>query len=148
MISNKSWLTCLVLLGTVIAVAAQKPTGTQRFAGTWNAKFQGNTFTTLKLLVRDNHLTGSMTGANINMDKEGNLTSAQETDDEGQISDVKLTGDTLLFTTKNEDTGEAINWKMRLTNEHEGELLLLLPEQHPRIPTPRPWRIVRAFSKP
>ena|SRR5579864_838822 len=148
MISNKSWLTCLVLLGTVIAVAAQKPTGKQRFAGTWNAKFQGNTFTTLKLLVRDNQLTGSMTGANINMDKDGNLTSAQETDDEGQISDVKLTGDTLLFTTKNEDTGEIINWKMLLTNEHEGELLLLLPQPQPGIPTPRPWKIVRKFSKP
>ena len=148
MISNKSWLTCLVLLGTVVAVAAQKPTGTQRFAGTWNAKFQGNTFTTLKLLVRDNHLTGSMTGANINMDKEGNLTSAQETDDEGQISDVRLTGDTLLFTTKNEDTGEAINWKMRLNNEHEGELLLVVPEPHVGIPTPRPWKITRQIPHP
>ncbi len=77
MISNKSWLTCLVLLGTVIAVAAQKPTGEQRFAGTWHAKFQGNTFSTLKLLVKDNRLTGSMTGANINVDKDENLTSAQ-----------------------------------------------------------------------
>jgi hypothetical protein len=148
MISNKSWLTCLVLLGTVITAGAQKPSGKQRFAGTWKAKFQGDTFTTLKLLVRDNQVTGSMTGANINMDKDGNLTSAQETDDEGQISDVKLTEDTLLFTTKNEDTGEVINWKMRLTNEHEGELLLLMPEPHAGIPTPRPWKIVRQFSQP
>lgn len=149
MISNKSWLTCLVLLATVVAVAAQKPTGKQRFAGTWNARFQGNTFATLKLLVRDNQVTGSMTGTNINLDKDGNLTSAQSTDDdEAQISDVKLTGDTLSFTTKNEDTGDVINWTMLLTNEHEGELLLLLPEPHPGIATPRPWKIVREFSKP
>jgi hypothetical protein len=148
MTSNKSWLTCLVLLGTVIAAAAPKPAGEQRFAGTWHAKFQGNTFSTLKLLVKDNQLTGSMTGANINLDKDGNLTSAQGTDDESQISDVKLAGDTLSFTTKNEDTEEVINWKMRLTNEREGELLLVMPEQHPGIPTPRPWKIVRGFSKP
>jgi hypothetical protein len=138
----------LLLMAISVSAAAQSKTPAQRFAGTWNAKFQGNTFTTLKLLVRDNQVTGSMTGANINVDKDGNLTSAQETDDEGQISDVKLAGDTLLFTTKNEDSGEVINWKMRMTNEHEGELLLLLPEPHSEIPTPRPWKIVRQFSKP
>ncbi len=148
MISNKSWLTCLVLLGTVTAVAAQKPIDKQHFAGTWHAKFQGNTFSTLKLLVKDDQVTGSMTGANINLDKDGNLTSAEGTDDESQISDVKLAGDALSFTTKNEDSGEVITWKMRLTNEHEGELLLLVPEPHPGIPTPRPWKIVRGFRKP
>jgi hypothetical protein len=138
----------LLLAVIAISAAAQSKTPAQRYAGTWNAHFQGKTFTTLKLVARDNQLTGSMTGANINLDKDGNLTSAEETDDEGHISDVKLTGDTLLFTTKNEDSGEVINWKMRLTNEHEGELLLLVPEPHPGIPTPRPWKIVRRFSKP
>jgi hypothetical protein len=138
----------LLLVVIAISSAAQSKTSAQRYAGTWHARFQGKTFTTLKLVARDNQLTGSMTGANINMDKDGNLTSAEGTGDDSQISDVKLTGDTLFFTTKNEDTAEVINWKMRLTNEHEGELLLLLPEQHPGIPTPRPWRIVRAFSKP
>ena len=138
----------LLLLAIAISAAAQSKTPVQRFAGTWHAKFQGNTFSTLKLLVKDDQVTGSMTGANINVDKDGNLTSAQPTDDVGQISDVKLTGDALLFTTKNEDSGEVINWKMRLSNEHEGELLLLLPESHPGIPTPRPWKMVRQFSKP
>lgn len=137
-----------LLLVIATFAAAQSKTSAQRYAGTWNAQFQGKTFTTLKLVARDNQLTGSLTGANINMDKDGNLTSAEGTDDEGQISDVKLSGDTLLFTTKNEDTGEAINWKMRLTNEHEGKLLLLMPEPHPEIPTPRPWKIVRRFNKP
>lgn len=148
MMAKKGWLTCVVVLGTVMSVAAQNPTGKQRFAGTWNAKFQGNTFATLKLLVKDNQVTGSMSGANINLDKDGNLTSAEATDDEGQISDVKLTGDALLFTTKNEDAGDVINWKMRLTSEREGELLLLMPEPHPGIATPRPWKIFRQFSKP
>jgi len=37
---------------------------------------------------------------------------------------------------------------MRLTNEREGELLLVVPEPHPDIPTPRPWKLVRGFSKP
>jgi hypothetical protein len=148
MISKKSWLTCLVLLCAILAVAAEKPNGKERFAGTWNARFQGNTFATLKLSVKDNQVTGSMTGANINLDKNGNLTSAQASDDQGEISNAKLVGDALLFETKNEDTGEVINWKMRLTNEHEGELLLVMPEAHPGIPTPRPWKIVREFSKP
>ena len=149
MISNKSCLICLVLLGTVSAVAAPKPTGKQRFAGTWNAKFQGNTFTTLKLSLKDNQITGSMTGSNINLDKDGTLTSAEATDDKDQISGVKLAGDTLFFTTtNNEDAGDVIHWKMRLTSEREGELLLLLPVPHPGIPTPRPWKIVRQLGKP
>ena len=146
--SSPMYLAGLLLMAIAVSAAAQSKTPAQRFAGTWNAKFQGNTFATLKLLVKDDQLTGSMSGANINLDKDGNLTSAEGTDDEGQISDVKLTGDTLLFTTKNEDTGEAINWKMRLTNEHQGELLLLIPEPHPGIPTPRPWKIIRRLSKP
>ena len=146
--STSLHLTGLWLVVTAISAGAQSKTPAQRFAGTWNAQFQGKTFTTLKLAAKDNQLTGSMTGANINLDKDGNLTSAEGTDDEDQISAVKLTGDTLLFTTKNEDTGEVINWRMRLTNEHEGELLLLMPEPHPGIPTPRPWKIVRRFIKP
>lgn len=138
----------LVLAVIAVSAAAQSKTPAQRFAGTWHAKFQGNTFSTLKLVVKDDQVTGSMTGANINVDKDGNLTSAQETDDVGQISDVKLTGDALSFTTKNEDSGEVINWKMRLINEREGELLLVMPEPHPDIPTPRPWKLVRGLSKP
>ncbi len=138
----------LVLVVIAVSAAAQSKTPAQRFAGTWHAKFQGKTFSTLKLLVKDDQVTGSMTGANINLDKDGNLTSAEGTEDESQISNVKLTGDTLLFTTKNEDSGEVINWKMRVTNEREGELLLVLPEPHPDIPTPRPWKLVRGFSKP
>jgi hypothetical protein len=138
----------LLLVLTAISAAAQSKTPAQRFAGTWHAKFQGKTFSTLKLLVKDDQVTGSMTGANINLDKDGNLTSAEGTGDESQISNVKLTGDALLFTTKNEDSGEIINWKMRVTNEREGELLLVLPAPHPDIPTPRPWKLVRGFSKP
>jgi len=141
-------LTGLLLLVIAVSAAAQSKTPAQRFAGTWHAKFQGKTFSTLKLLVKDDQVTGSMTGANINLDKAGNLTSAEGTEDESQINNVKLTGDTLAFTTKNEDSGEVINWKMRLTNEREGELLLVVPEPHPDIPTPRPWKLVRGFSKP
>jgi hypothetical protein len=138
----------LLLMAIAVSAAAQSKTPAQRFAGTWHAKFQGNTFSTLKLSVKDDQVTGSMTGANINVDKGGNLTSAQATDDVGQISNAKLTGDALSFTTKNEDSGEVINWKMRLTSEREGELLLVLPEPHPDVPTPRPWKLVRGFSKP
>lgn len=135
-------------MAVAISAAAESKTPAQRFAGTWHAKFQGNTFSTLKLLVKNDQVTGSMTGANINLDKAGNLTSAEGTDDVSQINNVKLTGDALSFTTKNEDSGEVINWKMRVTNEREGELLLVLPEPHPDIPTPRPWKLVRGLSKP
>lgn len=135
-------------MAITVSAAAQSKSPAQRFAGTWHAKFHGNTFSTLKLSVKDDQVAGSMTGANINLDKDGNLTSAEGTNDQSQIRDVKLTGDALSFTTKNEDTGEVINWKMRLTNEREGELLLVVPEPHPDIPTPRPWKLVRGFSKP
>ncbi len=131
-----------------ISAGAQSKTSVERFAGTWNAQFQGKTFTTLKLVARDNQLTGSMTGANINLDKVGNLTSAEQSGSESEISDAKLAGDTLSFATKDQDSGETINWKMKVKSSNEGELLVVIPEPHIGIPTPRPWKITRESPHP
>lgn len=141
--SNSLHLAGLLLVAIAISAAAQSKTQAQRFAGTWNAQFQGKTFTTLKLAAKDNHLTGSITGANINLDKDGNLTSAEQSGSESEITDAKLAGDTLSFATKDEGSGETVNWKMQVKTNDEGELLLVVPEPHVGIPTPRPWKITR-----
>ena len=146
--STPRFLAGLLLMAIAVSAAAQSKTPAQRFAGTWHAKFQGNTFSTLKLLVKDNQVTGSMSGANINLDKDGNLTSAEGTGSESEITDAKLAGDTLSFVTKDQDSGETINWKMQVKSSNEGELLLVIPGPHVGIPTPRPWKITRESPHP
>ena len=146
--STSLHLAGLLLVVIAISAGAQSKTPAQRFAGTWNAQFQGKTFTTLKLAAKDDQLTGSMTGANINLDKVGNLTSAEQSGSESEISDAKLAGDTLSFATKDQDSGETINWKMKIKSNSEGELLLVIPEPHMGIPTPRPWKITRESPHP
>ena len=41
-----------------------------------------------------------------------------------------------------------VNVSGELADTETGELLLLLPEPHSGISTPRPWKIVREFRKP
>src|SRR5690348_17533418 len=116
-------------MAIAVSAAAQSKTPAQRFAGTWHAKFQGKTFSTLKLLVKDDQVTGSMTGANINLDKAGNLTSAEGTDDVSQINNVKLTGDALSFTRSEEHTSE-------LQSPVHLVCRLLLEKKNPPNPAP------------
>jgi len=138
----------LLLMAGAISAGAQSKTSAQHFAGIWNAEFQGKTFATLTLREKDNQLTGSMTGANINLDKNGNLTSAEKSGSESKIADAKLAGDTLSFDTKDQDSGEVMNWKMQVSSNSDGELLLVIPGRHVGIPTPRPWKIVREVPHP
>ena len=48
--------------------------------GTWQARFKGKVFETIKLEKQQGKLTGSVRGADIEVDKDGELTSAQAID--------------------------------------------------------------------
>jgi hypothetical protein len=136
-------LSGLLLASSAVTLGQAKPASTsyQRFVGTWGAQFQGKTFVTLKLSVQGQSLGGTITGAFIHLDPEGNLVIARPKPNERQIIEAKLTGDVLAFKAQEADK-PPVSFKMKLTSADAGELTLIIPPR-PGEPVPRPWKIVR-----
>ena len=135
--------TCLGISG--FSVQITQPNGTdadqQRFVGTWHAKFKGKIFQTITLKRQQGKLTGTVSHGEIELDKDGELTSVEEIDGSDAIVEAKLTGGILRITTKEEDSQDTIQFEMKLTETDQGELRLLAP---PDIPAPKPWKLERA----
>ena len=136
-------VTCFVVSGVSIQVI--QPTSTdadlQQFVGTWHAQFNGKTFLTINLEKQQGKLTGTVSHADIQVGKDGELTSAEEHEGSNPIVEAKLTGGTLLITTKEETSQDTIQCEMKLTGTDQAELRVLAP---PDVPTPRPWKLERA----
>ena len=82
-----------------------------------------------------------MSHADIQVGKDGELTSAEEHEGSNPIVEAKLTGGTLLITTKEETSQDTIQCEMKLTGTDQAELRLLAP---PDVPAPKPWKLERA----
>ncbi len=136
-------VTCLGVSG--FSVQVNQPTSTaadlQQFAGTWHAQFKGKTFLTVKLEKQQGKLTGTVSHADMQVGKDGELTSAQPSEGSDPIVEAKLTGGTLLITTKEQDSDDTIQCEMKLTGTDQAELRILAP---PDVPTPKPWKLERA----
>ena len=136
-------VTCFVVSGVSIQVI--QPTSTdadlQQFVGTWQAQFTGKTFLTINLEKQQGKLTGTVSHADIQVGKDGELTSAEEHEGSNPIVEAKLTGGTLLITTKEETSQDTIQCEMKLTGTDQAELRLLAP---PDVPAPKPWKLERA----
>ena len=61
-----------------VAQPAATDADLRQFVGTWRAKFQGKVFLTIKLETQEGKLTGTATHAEVQLDKNGELTSAEE----------------------------------------------------------------------
>jgi bla regulator protein blaR1 len=113
----------------------------QPFVGTWHAQFQGKTFLTVKLEQQQGKLTGSVSHADLQVGKDGELTSAEAHEGSDPIVEAKLMARVLLITTKEQDSDDTIQCEMKLTGTDQAELRILAP---PDVPTPKPWKLERA----
>ena len=96
------------------------------FVGTWQAKFKGDVFMTLKL-EGGSSISGTWSGGHINVDGEGELIEASGGGQELPISNVKVDGDKLSFDCKNDD--ETLKLEFKLTGSGGAELqFVTLPE--------------------
>ncbi len=136
-------VTCLGVSAVSIQVTQPTSTGAdlQQFVGTWHALFKGKTFLTVKLEQQQGKLTGTVSHADLQVGKDGELTSAEAHEGSDPIVEAKLTGGVLLITTKEEDSQDTIQCEMKLTGTDQGELRVLAP---PDVPTPKPWKLERA----
>jgi hypothetical protein len=130
---------------SAVSIQVTQPTSTeaelQQFVGTWHAQFKGKTFLTIKLEQQQGKLTGTVSHADLQVGKDGELTSAEEHEGSDPIVEAKLTGGVLLITTKEETSQDTIQCEMKLTGTDQAELRVLAP---PDVPTPKPWKLERA----
>jgi hypothetical protein len=133
---------CLGISG--FSVQTTQPNNTdadlEQFVGTWHAKFKGKIFQTITLRKQQGKLTGTVSHGEIQLDKEGELTSAEEIEGSDAIVEARLTGGILHITTKEEDSQDTIQFEMKLAEVDQGELRILTP---PDVPAPKPWKLER-----
>jgi hypothetical protein len=134
--------TCLGVSGLSVQITQPHNTDVdlQQFVGTWHAKFKGKTFLTIHLEKQQGKLTGTTSHAEIQVDKDGELTSAEEQDGNDPIEEAKLTSGILRITTKEQDSEETVQCEMKLIGTDQAEFRFITP---PDI-TPKPWKLERA----
>jgi hypothetical protein len=116
----------------------------QPFVGTWQAKFKGKVFQTIKLEKKDDKLSGTVSHADIKVDpKSGELTEVKVSDHNDAIVEATLKNGTLLITEPDD-----IQFEMKITGADEAQLQIVIPaDAAEEVPTPKPWKLVRAKSK-
>ncbi|MGA9355612.1 MAG: M56 family metallopeptidase [Terriglobales bacterium] len=136
--------TCLAVSAFSIQVTQPHNTDAdlQAFVGTWQARFKGNIFETIKLEKQHGKLTGTVRGAEIEVDNDGGLTSAHaiDTSDPNPIVEATLAGGILRIAVKERDSEDTIEFEMKLTGHDQADLRILAPSD---VPTPKPWKLER-----
>ena len=112
----------------------------QPFVGTWQAKFKGTIFQTIKLAVKENKVTGTISHANVDVDpKSGDLIGVDVLDGSDAVVEAKLTSGILRITEK-----DGVQFDMKVLGTDMAEIQLVVPaEAASKFPTPKPWRLER-----
>ena len=117
-----------------------------QFLGTWQAQFQGKTFATLKIIRKGNAIAGSMSNGNIELNHDGEITSAVQTDGEDPIDDARTNGEKLRISVKSENGSEdSTQFDFTLVGPDDAELQFIgMPSN---VPKPKPWQFHRFQSQ-
>lgn len=130
------------------------PAEPRQFAGTWEGKFKGKTFITLKLVAKEGKISGTVSRISIQVNTKGELTDASSLDGEDAISETVPDANVLHLTTKAKgevstmtgDSEESIQYDMKLTGADQAELQIAgIP---PGMPAPAPWKLERKPATP
>lgn len=119
------------MLFSAVALLGQN-TPAQKFTGTWEARFNGAVFCVLKIQSADK-LTGSMTGVDIGVDNDGNLTSAQPRDEEFPILKPSLENDSLTFEWTDDTDEPPLKFEMKLAGKQDAQLRFVTPPEGVKI---------------
>ena len=118
----------------------------KQFVGTWQGSFNGKPFLTVTFNVAGNKVSGSMSHADIDVNKAGELTKAEVRDGQDTITEAQVKGNVLRFTTKSTDGSEdSMQAELKLIAPGKGEVRMVgLP---PDVPAPKPWAVSRVTQK-
>jgi hypothetical protein len=110
------------------ALLLGQDTPAKKFAGTWEARFNGAVFCVLKIQPGEK-LTGSMTSVDIGVDNEGNLTTAEAKDEVFPILKPAIETDTLTFEWTDDPKEDPLKFEMKLTGKQQAQLrFVTMPE--------------------
>jgi len=112
------------------ARASTSPTEVERFTGTWEGKFKGQTFVTLKLAAKDGKISGTVSRVSILMSPGGELTEAAPVTGQDAIAETAPNGKAMYLTTNAKArvktfTGEfeqSIRYGLTLTGKDHAEM--------------------------
>jgi beta-lactamase regulating signal transducer with metallopeptidase domain len=133
---------CLGVSGLSIQVthAQTRNADLQPFVGTWQAKFKGKVFQTIKLEKKQNKLTGTVSHADVNVDpRNGELSAVEVHDGSDAVVEAKLTGGILRITEE-----DRLQFDMKITGADQAQLQVVTP---PDGPTVKPWKLERVASQ-
>ena len=113
----------------------------QPFIGTWQAKFKGTIFQTVKLAVKEDKVTGIISHANVDVDpKSGELTGVDLLDGSDAVVGAKLTRGMLRITEE-----DGMQFDIKVLAPDLAEIQLVVPaEAASKVSTPKPWKLERA----
>ena len=134
--------TCLGVSGLSIQVSQAQSRGAdlQPFVGTWQAKFKGKVFETIKLEKKHDKLTGTVSHADVNVDpKTGELGGVTVLDGSDTIVEAKLIGGILRITEEDD-----VQFDMKITGGDQAQLQVVMP---PDGPTVKPWKLERVTNQ-
>jgi hypothetical protein len=111
------------------------------FLGTWQGSFHGKVFITLSLLGDPHKLSGSVSGADVELNDTGELTKAEANEGTNLITSAKVNGKRLHIVAKSSDGSEnSIDAEIVLVGPNEAELRMIVP---PDVPRPKAWPLKR-----
>ena len=137
-----------------VARGGSTPEELKQFAGTWEGKFKGKTFITLKLAAKEGKISGTVSRISMQMNDRGELVEAKALDGEDDVAEALPEGKLLRLTTKAKgavttvtgDSEESIQYDMRLTGSGQAELQIA--GAPPGMPAPAPWKLERKPTNP
>jgi hypothetical protein len=126
---------------TQSALALDTTDANKQFVGTWQAQFQGKSFLTIKLDELNGKLTGTISRVQVQLDQNGELTSAQSQDGDDTISDTNVSGKVLHFTSRDANGQDATQYEMELSTAGESELIFVGQPSGTQVP--KPWKLTK-----
>ena len=119
------------LLAVCLAFAAA-PAGSEKYAGTWEAKSKDTVFLVLKIAAGEK-ISGSMRAGKVHMDDKGELLEVTPPEEqESPIFFAHVEDGKLVFNCQDNDDDSVLQFELKLTGENAGELRIV-DKDHPDL---------------
>ena len=110
----------------IICLAQQPSHNLSDYVGTWQAKFHGTTFITIKLVEKDGQFTGSANYGDMSVDLSGEIIRVEAPEgDTPIVSSRLLPHGGLEVTSKGEDPNDTITVVLKITDASTGSIRFL-----------------------
>jgi hypothetical protein len=130
-----------------LKLAADNATDLKQFAGTWECKYKGRTFFTLRMAVKDGVIGGTAVHSTRVAWVDGELIPGTDETDQGRIFDTHASGQELLLKVADgPNVADPISLSFKLTGKDEAEVMPLVDPQGDVPPPKKPWHFQRASN--